>query len=113
MRLIPVLVIGVGGLGRGRAEMVKEAAGFALAAVCDIDEGTVQRPGEELGLPPAQRFVDPGEACWRSGSELTVIVTPPARHADGIEMAFSAGQHVVCAKPLCDSVEDAGRIRDL
>jgi len=113
MKPIPVLVIGVGGLGRGRAEMVKEASGFTLAAVCDIDEGMVQRAGEELGVPASQRFVDSDEACRHSGAELAVIVTPPARHADGIEMAFCAGQHVVCAKPLCDSVDDARRIRDL
>ena len=124
MEPVPVLVIGLGMLGRGRAKIVREAPGFTLAAICRRDETLLQQAGDELGLPPAQCFVDPAEACRRSGAALTVLVTPPEDHADGVELAFSAGQlgvelafsagqHVICSKPLCESLEDSRHIRDL
>ena len=60
MESIPVLVIGVGGLGRGRAEMVKEASGFTLGAASDIDEATVQRTGEGTGCTSSAALRRPG-----------------------------------------------------
>ena len=113
MREIPVLVIGVGVLGRGRAQMVHEAPEFTLAAVCDIDEATLNGVGEACGVPPAQRFLDPGDACQRSGAELALIVTLPRDHADHVACAFEGGLHVLCSKPLCESPADARKIRDL
>ena len=113
MESIPVLVIGVGSLGRGRARMVKEAGGFELAGVCDTNEATVQAVGDEFGVRPARRYLDPAAACSESGADLTVLVTPPEDHADGVALAFDAGQNVLCSKPLCENVEDALRIRDL
>lgn len=93
--------------------MVKEADGFELAGVCDISEATVQAVGEEYGVPPAKRYLDPVVACRESGAELAVLVTLPQDHADGVALAFAAGQHVLCSKPLCESAEDVARIRDL
>lgn len=51
------------------------------------------------------------EECYASLSpELMILSTPIQLHADQTICALEHGSHVLCEKPLCGSVADAGRM---
>lgn len=53
------------------------------------------------------------EAKRKDGIEAVSIATPNGTHFEICKAALEAGIHVVCEKPLCFTVEEAGILRDL
>lgn len=52
------------------------------------------------------------EAVCDEHVDLVDIATPNALHAEIALEALAAGKHVACEKPLANSLEEAGRMRD-
>lgn len=50
------------------------------------------------------------ELLNRQDVDIVAIYTPDAHHADHIIQAFEAGKHVICTKPVVNSLEGARRI---
>src|SRR5690349_21809826 len=50
------------------------------------------------------------ELLARDDVDIVAIYTPDALHGEHIAQAFEAGKHVICTKPLVNSLEDARRI---
>ncbi|WP_250405132.1 Gfo/Idh/MocA family protein [Streptomyces cellostaticus] len=70
----------------------------------DTDPATASRAAKEFGL----RVHDGPPSA--AGAEAAVICTPPSSHADLAVVLLEAGAHVVCEKPLADTIEGAQRI---
>ena len=47
------------------------------------------------------------EMLKRPDVDIVAIYTPDAMHGEHITMAFEAGKHVICTKPLVNTIEDA------
>jgi predicted dehydrogenase len=58
----------------------------------------------------ARVFATPGQALARSPVDLTIIASPPSRHAEHAVAAFDAGSHVLCEKPMAADVVGAERM---
>lgn len=76
-----------------------------LAAVCGRDGQAVRAAADRLGWAAA-------ETDWRSliardDVDLVDICTPGDSHAEIALAALAAGKHVLCEKPLANSVEEA------
>ncbi|HEY3242912.1 MAG TPA: Gfo/Idh/MocA family oxidoreductase [Phycisphaerae bacterium] len=101
------LGVGVVGLHEGHTLLVAlQESGYCLAvAGCDLRD-------EKLA---AARQVHPELFCTddynemlaRSDVDIVAIYTPDALHAQHIRAAFRAGKHVLCTKPLINSLDDA------
>ena len=48
----------------------------------------------------------------REDVDIVAIYTPDHLHGEHITAAFEAGKHVICTKPVVNSVEDARRVLD-
>lgn len=48
----------------------------------------------------------------RDDVDIVAIYTPDDQHGTHIAQAFEAGKHVICTKPLVNSLEDARKIRE-
>ncbi|MCL6452672.1 MAG: Gfo/Idh/MocA family oxidoreductase [Alicyclobacillus sp.] len=79
-----------------------------LVAVCDVDGARVQRFTEERRHVAG--FTDYRDLVALEALDLVYVATPPAHHADVVMAALQAGKHVLCEKPLANSLEEAARM---
>ncbi len=98
-----VASIGVG--GRGHAN-TRAMAGENLVALCDVDEGCLNRAAEEF--PSARKYVDFRELLDKEKElDAVVVSTPDHCHAFASVPAMRRGLHCYCEKPLTHSVWEA------
>ncbi len=95
--------VGVVGLRRGvgLARMFDAMPDCQVAALCDINEETLNRVGEQF--PAAARFVDYDRMLGHR-LDVVVVATPIPAHRDHSVAALEAGCHVLQEVTLADSV---------
>ena len=73
---------------------------------------TVSRAEERRDrfAPAARVYRDPAEMIARERLDFIDILTIPGLHREHVLMARDAGLHIICQKPLCDTLEDARRL---
>ncbi|MFJ9038350.1 Gfo/Idh/MocA family protein [Streptomyces sp. NPDC102406] len=76
-----------------------------LAAVCGRDGAAVRAAADRLGWAAAE--TDWRVLIERDDVDLVDICTPGDSHAEIAVAALEAGKHVLCEKPLANSVEEA------
>jgi predicted dehydrogenase len=76
-----------------------------LAAVCGRDPLAVRAAADRLGWAAAE--TDWRALIARDDVDLVDICTPGDSHAEIAVAALEAGKHVLCEKPLANSVEEA------
>lgn len=111
-----VAVIGNGFMGRMHTQAWRTAPRF-FDLGCDIEPAVLvgRRPegaaaARDLGWP--EYATDWRSVVERSDIDLVDICTPGDTHAEIAEAALAAGKHVLCEKPLANSVEEADRMVD-
>ena len=97
-------VVGVGGLGQGHLLGIVNNSDVAeLACVCDNVEEIARKTGERYKVP---YYVDFYEMIKVGGFDCVILVTPDQIHREHAVAACEAGYHVLCEKPLAQSIED-------
>jgi UDP-N-acetyl-2-amino-2-deoxyglucuronate dehydrogenase len=95
---------GVVGLGMGayHASAIVEAKGAKLIALCDADEGRLNKTNENFKVKAYTNYTD-----MLNDSEIDVInvCTPSYLHVDMAILAVKAGKHVIVEKPVDISVK--------
>ncbi|MBA2946562.1 Gfo/Idh/MocA family protein [Streptomyces himalayensis] len=76
-----------------------------LAAICGRDADAVRAAADRLGWAAAE--TDWRELIARDDVDLVDICTPGDSHAEIALAALAAGKHVLCEKPLANTVEEA------
>lgn len=77
-------------------------------AACDL---SAERVSEARAEEPDLFYTSSYSAMLqRSDVDIVAIYTPDALHADHILQAFEAGKHVICTKPLVNTLADAQRL---
>ena len=104
MEKVRFAVVGVGGLGVGHIRGIKLNSDIAeLACVCDNVEEIAKRVGTQYGVP---YYLDFYEMIKVGGFDCVILVTPDQIHREHAVAALEAGYHVLCEKPLAQTVED-------
>ena len=98
-------VIGVGGMGRGHLKY----EGARLLAVCDVDNGHLQRALNESG-PDVQGYSDFREVLARPDIDIVHIATPPHWHALMSIAAAEAGKDIWCEKPMTRTIGEGQKV---
>ncbi len=99
-------LVGAGGIGQVRAQALRQASGCRLAAVADLDPQRAQA----VAPPGARCFCEYQRLLESPDVDAVVISTPPALHEEIAVAAIAAGKHVLCEKPLSNSLEAATRM---
>ncbi|MEU6658131.1 Gfo/Idh/MocA family oxidoreductase [Streptomyces sp. NPDC046821] len=76
-----------------------------LAAVCGRDAGAVRAAADRLGWAAAE--TDWRALIARDDVDVVDICTPGSSHAEIAVAALEAGKHVLCEKPLANTVAEA------
>ena len=97
-----ILVVGCGSIGQRHIGVLAERRDIELAA-CDTNEDALRIGG---GLAPGVTEFRLLERALRWEPDVVVVATPNAAHREVTELSFEAGAHVLCEKPIADTVED-------
>jgi predicted dehydrogenase len=110
-----VLGIGMAGyafMGRAHSHAWRNVASFfelpyrpRMAAICGRDPAAVAAAAARLGWAATE--TDWKRLVQRDDVDLVDVCTPGSSHAEISIAALEAGKHVLCEKPLANTVEEA------
>ena len=100
-------ILGFGGAGQAHSSYFACVPGCRVTKVFDVKPAGLERAA---ALVPHAARVGDLEAFWRDLDAVSVC-TPDSTHADYVEAALARGLHVLCEKPLTDSLDGLRRIR--
>jgi predicted dehydrogenase len=101
-------LIGAGKIGRLRATSIALEPRTSLAAVLDVDADAAAQLAAGTG---AVATTDP-DRFFETSMDAVVISSPSPAHETACMAAFARGLHVLCEKPLSNTVESCRRIVD-
>jgi len=104
-----VAVLGAGVIGKLRCTTVVNNLKTELVAVADVDEERARAAGAGS---VARVSRDYREVFDRAGVDATIVCSPIHLHEEMCLAAIEAGCHVLCEKPLSNSLESCRRIED-
>ncbi|MGQ9888419.1 MAG: Gfo/Idh/MocA family protein [Aggregatilineales bacterium] len=90
-------------------EVVYRARHVRAVAGCDLDPDKLDAARRDLS--DLFYTTDYDVMLSRSDVDIVAIYTPDRYHAEHIVRAFEAGKHVICTKPLLNTLEEAPRLR--
>lgn len=100
-------IVGCGGIADFHLNAWKEN-GILPVAFADqnpaASEAMVKKCGGGTVYPDFRRLIESG------GVDAISICTPPVAHEEAAVLALQRGKHVLCEKPLANSIESARRI---
>jgi predicted dehydrogenase len=100
-------LVGAGGIGGIRARALEASPDCELTAVADPDQ---IRAHKVAGPCHATVFGDYRDLLEKAEVDAVLVCTPPQLHEPITLAAFERGKHVLCEKPLSNSVESAKRM---
>jgi predicted dehydrogenase len=100
---MPVLVAGVGHLGKMHARIWKDMPGARLVGVLDTNLDRAREIGGGLGVPAFDALTPELLRSVRGAS----VVTPTPAHYEVARRLMEAGISVLVEKPMASSVQDA------
>jgi len=109
-----MLELGIVGCGKVTTmfhlKAIDEVEDVTVGAVADLDPGRMEEVRKKSG---AERgYTDPGELLADPGVKAVAVNTPPRFHEEMVLRALAAGKHVLCEKPLAQTVEGCERIKE-
>src|SRR5438094_8054194 len=99
-------LIGAGCIGGLRAQALAKVPGAKLVAVADVDQ---ERAARVKGAG-ARVCKDMAELLAADQIEAVIVSTPPQFHEEAVLAALAAGKHVLCEKPLSNSLDACHRM---
>ena len=112
MRTVNVALIGYKFMGRAHSNGFRQAAAFfdvpyrpVLKVLCGRDRAAVQQVADRFGWEEVA--TDWQEVVNRRDIDIVDIATPGDSHRDIAVAAAKAGKHVICEKPLANTLAEA------
>ncbi len=108
-----VLQIGAGGWARrwcGEYLPANVRDGFIeVVGLVDINPDVLKAGQAVLGLPDDRCFTNAKDAFSKVKADFCTIVVPPAHHEAIVDLAIANGVHILCEKPIADTIEGSVR----
>jgi predicted dehydrogenase len=99
--------------GKGTSDTVDAARNGDIVAICDIDEGRLDKAGKVYDK--AAKFTDYRVLFDKIGKSIDAVTvsTPDHNHAAASALAMNLGKHCFCQKPLTRTVQEARRLGEI
>ena len=101
-----IVVVGTGSIGKRHARLLSERADISVE-LCDPNILTLNEAIQELGnLPKHLSF----ERMLKTKPDMLLIASPHKFHVQQTIQGLNIGAHVLCEKPMSDSLNSAKKI---
>jgi predicted dehydrogenase len=114
-----VAVIGAGMAGRAHAAAYRTAPTLYRSTLPDLRYVSIGDVSPEFGALAAKRFgYERSDTSWQAIAEnpdihVVSVVVANSLHREIVAGLVAAGKHVLCEKPLSDTLEDARAMADV
>lgn len=98
-------IIGLGAIGQRLIKRFAEHKEVEIVAVCDQMEPLAMKTANDLGGINA--YTEYQQLIADEKVELVYVAVPPKLHHPIVMEALKAGKHLLCEKPLANSLEEA------
>jgi predicted dehydrogenase len=104
------IMLGVVGLGAIGTRMMNEIVQLyndqiEISAICDADPSLSERTAKEYSVK--QYFTNHKALLSKAEVDIVYIAVPPKYHEQVAIDTIAAGKHILCEKPLANSLEEA------
>ncbi|WP_042150069.1 Gfo/Idh/MocA family protein [Paucisalibacillus sp. EB02] len=103
--MIQIGIIGLGAIGQRLISQFTEYKEIEVVAVCDHVAALATKKAEELGGVNA--YTDYQKLLEDEKIDLVYVAVPPKFHYQIVLDVIQAGKHVLCEKPLANSLKEA------
>ncbi|WP_019155153.1 Gfo/Idh/MocA family protein [Robertmurraya massiliosenegalensis] len=103
--MLHIGIIGLGAIGQRLIKQFSEHPDIEIAAVCDQLESLTRETAASLG--GAHAYTEYQEIIADPKVNLVYVAVPPKYHFPIVMEVLQAKKHVLCEKPLANSVEEA------
>ena len=100
-------LVGTGCIGQLRAKALAKIPGAKLVAITDVNQAAAATLAAATG---ARVVTGLPELLGADDVDAVIVCTPPQFHEQAVLAALAAGKHVLCEKPLANSLEAARRM---
>jgi predicted dehydrogenase len=104
---LKVGIVGFGGAGIAQFAHFSRICGSEVIAVFDPHESGIDRA---KSMAPGILVTDDFDKFMAAGVNTIAVCSPDKTHADYVIAALEGGKHVICEKPLTDSLDGCRRI---
>ena len=106
--------VGTGGWGRYWSRTVipylLELGIAEPVAAVDVNAANLANAREGYGIAEERCYTDAARAFKEQAADFAIVVVPPAHHEAIIDVALAAGCHILCEKPVADTMASSARI---
>ena len=104
--------VGVVGMGIGQSHLLawRDVDGASASVFAELDEEKLAKGEADWGIPGVASLDELLDRAPVHHVDVIDLCTPPSMHEEQIVRCLDAGFHVICEKPLVDSVAACDRI---
>lgn len=103
--VVPIAIIGAGGIVQAAHLPAYRKAKFPLAGIYDQDVPKAERVASEFGIEKVYRSLD--ELLDDPSSQIVDIAVPASAQPEIAQRVAASGKHMLCQKPLAENYPDA------
>ncbi|MGY3714489.1 Gfo/Idh/MocA family protein [Sutcliffiella cohnii] len=103
-------IIGLGVIGQRLIRQFQESNEMEIHAICDTNEQLALDTANQLGN--VHSYTDYKLLIQQPEINLIYIAVPPALHNEISIYAIQHGKHILCEKPLANSLEEAEEMKE-
>lgn len=107
---IQIGVIGLGAVGERLLKSFEDRVDIKVAALCDTSVARLKEMSQEYAV--SQVFNNYQDLLALKDLDAVYIAVPPKYHEDIALAAIQANKHILCEKPLANSVAEAKKMVD-
>ena len=100
------LILGLGSIGQRHLRVISERNDVVTAA-CDLNEEMLE---EAKGISAKSELFDTPQRALAWEPDIVIVATPNHLHREWAVNAFEVGAHVLCEKPIADTLADGKAI---
>jgi predicted dehydrogenase len=104
---IRIIQVGVGVRGAHWARVISQDDRATVVAYVDLRLEVARQKAIEWGQPETPCFANLAEALAAVECDAVLLVTPPEGHFEQTMLAFEHSCHVLCEKPLVETLAEA------
>ena len=108
--MLHIGIIGLGAIGQRLIKQFTEHPKVKIAAVCDRLESLARETADSLG--GIQVYTDYKNLIADQRIDLVYVAVPPKLHHHIVMDVLKAKKHILCEKPLANSLEEAKEMAD-